>query len=150
MRTLPMFLIISLFLSNTINAQSTAETSEDVRQAIQQNFQQMGAAMAASDPDALADHFSEEAFLKFPGQEPLNGREAIARAHEQMIADGIKVKPTSTEVELSGDFAYEMGTYELLNEQDQKVDSGHYATIWKKEDGEWKIYRDVISSSPAR
>lgn len=39
------------------------------------------------------------------------------------------------------------GTFELLNEEGQIVDTGTYATIWKKINGKWKLHRDVVSSS---
>lgn len=126
---------------------STPDASEDFKNAIQVKFQKMGQAMANSNPELLATHFTEDAMLKFPGFEPMLGREAIAKHHEMMIEKGISVRPRTTEVESFGDTGYEIGTYQLLNKEGQKVDSGIYSSIWKKVDGEWKIYKDVISSS---
>lgn len=144
-----LFLVSGLFAVNS-HAQSSKESSEDVRLAIQENFREMGQAMAASDPELLAIHFTEDALLKFPGQKPINGRKAIAAAHNEMLKKGLMVKPSTTEVVTFGDTAYEIGTYEFVNSEGQKLDSGYYATIWKKIDGEWKIFRDVISSNGKR
>ena len=47
-----------------------------------------------------------------------------------------------------GDYAHEIGNYEIHTKDGQKVDRGKFSTLWKKVDGEWKIFRDVISSSP--
>lgn len=121
--------------------------TDAVREAIQANFQEMMQAMAEGDAAGLASHFAEDALLKFPGQEPLQGRAAIEGAHEQMIAQGISVRPKTEEVESFGEMAYEIGTYELVAGNGEVVDHGHYATIWKRVDGSWQLYRDVISSS---
>lgn len=126
---------------------SNSDSSENFRKAIQEKFQEMGQAMANDNPELLATHFTEDAMVKFPGFEPIRGREAIAKHHEMMIEQGISVRPITTEVENFGNTAYEIGTYELLNKEGQEIDSGTYSSIWKKVDGQWKIYKDVVSSS---
>ncbi len=129
-----------------VKLSESSNTSEDFRMSIQENFQKMGQAMANSDPDLLASHFTEDAMMKFPGFEPINGREAIAKHHEMMIEQGITVIPETTEVEKIGKTGYEIGKYKLLNSEGQEIDSGTYATIWKKVDGDWKLHKDIISS----
>lgn len=141
-------LVFILFLLTVSGqAQTPGDTSEEVRIAIQQNFQEMGAAMAAGNAEELALHFTEDAILKFPGAEPLTGRKAIKEAHQQLIEQDIGIKPNTQEVEASGNMAYEIGTYSMLNKEGRTIDQGHYATVWKKEDGRWKIARDIISST---
>ncbi|WP_324720070.1 nuclear transport factor 2 family protein [Salinimicrobium sp. HB62] len=130
-----------------IELTSNSDTSDDLKKAIQQNLQEMGQAMSSGNPKLLATHFTEDAMMKFPGLDPIQGREAIAKHHEMMIEQGISVRPRTNEVERLGNTGYEIGTYELLNKEDQIIDSGTYSSIWKKVDGEWKIYRDVVSSS---
>ncbi|MUP47293.1 nuclear transport factor 2 family protein [Gramella sp. BOM4] len=124
-----------------------SKVSGDLESSIQKNFQKMGQAMANSDPELLSTFFTEDAVLKFPGLDPLKGREAIAEHHGMMIEQGISVIPKTTEVEKIGNTGYEIGTYQLINEDGQELDSGTYASIWKKVNGEWKLYRDVVSSS---
>ncbi len=127
------------------HSQTSGDSSEEVRLAIQQNFQKMGAAMAAGHAGELAMYFAEDAVLKFPGEKPVKGRRAIEEVHQQMIDQGIGIRPNTQEVQASGNLAYEIGTYEMLDKQGKKIDRGHYATIWKKEGGQWKISRDIIS-----
>ncbi|MBZ9628135.1 nuclear transport factor 2 family protein [Psychroflexus sp. CAK1W] len=124
-----------------------AQSSEDFKQAIQMNFQKMGEAMANSNPELLATHFSEDAMLKLPGLKALEGRKAIANAHAMMIEQGISIRPMTKEVESFGDTGYEIGTYQMFNKEGMEVDAGTYSTIWKKVDGDWKLYRDIVSSS---
>lgn len=139
-------IFVAIFFIGNSMAQTSGESSEVVRQAIEENFQQMGQAMATGDAQELALHFTEDALLKFPGADPLKGRKAIQEAHQQLIDQGIDIRPKTQEVEAAGNMAYEIGTYELINRQGQTIDQGHYATLWKKED-EWKIARDIISST---
>lgn len=124
-----------------------SDTTEDVKMAIQKNFQKMGEAMAKGDLGLLASYFTEDALLKFSGKEPIQGRVGITKAHQEMLDRGILVKPETTEVQSFGEMAYEIGTYQLVTSKNEKIDSGYYATIWKKVDGNWKIFRDIISST---
>lgn len=124
-----------------------SDTTEDVKMAIQKNFQKMGEAMAKGDLGLLASYFTEDALLKFSGKELIQGRVGITKAHQEMLDRGILVKPETTEVQSFGEMAYEIGTYQLVTSKNEKIDSGYYATIWKKVDGNWKIFRDIISST---
>lgn len=133
-----------------VKLSANSNPSEELEQAIQENFKKMGQAMANSDAELLATYFTEDAILKFPGFETIKGRKAIADHHEMMINQGISVRPKTTEVEKIGNTGYEIGTYQLLNKEGQEIDSGTYATIWKKVNDEWKLYRDVVSSSSSQ
>ncbi|HSU27470.1 MAG TPA: DUF4440 domain-containing protein [Chitinophagaceae bacterium] len=53
------------------------------------------------------------------------------------------------EVAGSGEMAYSYGNYELnFNDAAGKpmTDKGKYATIWKKQDGNWKVALDIFNS----
>ena len=46
-----------------------------------------------------------------------------------------------------GDTAIEISTFTLLGEGRQVLDKGKYMFIWKREDGHWKLHRDIFTSS---
>ena len=48
-------------------------------------------------------------------------------------------------VAVTGDseFLVELGTFEFKDDNNNLKDSGKYLVVWKKENGEWKIYRDI-------
>ena len=55
------------------------------------------------------------------------------------------------EVQGSGDFAYEVGTYTLSGKrQGDHTDRGKYIVIWKNEDGQWKLHRDIFNTDLPR
>lgn len=141
------FITVLVFLFGITSLGFGQSGNQEVIKAIQQNFEQMGSAMAKGNAQKLAQHFTEDALLKFPGQPPINGRKGVEEAHVKMIEQGIGVKPSTTEVQNFGDMAYEIGTYELISVESKTViDHGYYSTIWKKVNDEWKIHRDIISS----
>jgi len=51
------------------------------------------------------------------------------------------------EVEDHGDTAIEVGKYTLKGEEGQVLDTGKYTVIWKQEEGQWKLHRDIFNSS---
>ena len=46
-----------------------------------------------------------------------------------------------------GETAYEVGKYTLLGRGGQTLDSGKYVVIWRQEDGQWKLHRDIFNTS---
>jgi ketosteroid isomerase-like protein len=78
----------------------------------------------------------------------VRGREAIARMWQAVIDSGVKgVTLTTLEVEAAGDIACEVGTYRLTGDGGTVLDAGKYVVVWKKEDGAWKLHRDIWNSS---
>ncbi|MBZ9731150.1 nuclear transport factor 2 family protein [Salegentibacter sp. JZCK2] len=145
MRHSILLVFILSIIALPVKSQTSGDTSEEVRMAIQQNFQQMVAAMAAGNARELSMYFTEDALLKFPGEEPVKGRKAIEEIHQQIIDQGFGIRPNTQEVQVAGNLAFEIGTYEMLDKQGEKIDQGHYATVWEKEDDQWRISRDIIS-----
>ena len=138
-------LIFMVISSVAINAQ----TSTDVKTQIANNSEKMSKAMDSGDLESFGAFFAEDVMFKMSGQEPLSGRKAVTEAHKPMAEQQMKLLINTEEVLDFGDFAHEIGNYELHTSDGQKVDHGHYATLWKKIDGKWKVYRDMVSSSVA-
>jgi len=75
------------------------------------------------------------------------GRANIQTAFSDLIKAGI------TAIDLRIVDVY--GTEELIVEEgevtvfadDQAVDEEKYIVLWKKEDGKWKLFRDIINSN---
>ena len=123
----------------------------EIKDVIATNSDKMANALSNGDAAELSTVFSEDAFMKFPGMAPLEGRKSIEKAHQQMMKQGIsKLNLQSREVESFGDFAYEVGDYELFAGEDMKVDFGSYLTVWKQNGSDWEIFRDVISSAKSQ
>ena len=143
-----LFLLSAVFLFMYAgNAQISDKSSAKVKTQLEENSRKMQAAIMAGNFEEFGSYFAENVMMKMSGQEPLSGRDAVVAAHKPMVENGMKLIINTDEVMNFGNYAYELGNYEIHTPDGQKVDYGNYATLWKKEKGEWKIYRDMISTS---
>lgn len=76
-------------------------TKQEAKKALQQTINRMKKALEDGDANALAANFTENTFLKFPVQEPLQGREAVRKAHEQLFDQGVTGQLKSISLEVS-------------------------------------------------
>jgi ketosteroid isomerase-like protein len=61
---------------------------------------------------------------------------------------GIKTITLETvEAEMHGDTAIDIGKYTLSGEEGNIMDRGKYIVILKQEGGQWKLHRDIWTSS---
>jgi ketosteroid isomerase-like protein len=54
---------------------------------------------------------------------------------------------TTEEVMGGPDVVVETGTYEILGDKAVSFDKGKFIVAWKKENGKWKMHRDIWNSS---
>ena len=50
---------------------------------------------------------------------------------------------TTTSLSTDNEFLVELGTYEIKDSKGNSKHRGKYLVVWKKEDGKWKLYRDM-------
>jgi len=53
------------------------------------------------------------------------------------------IKYTTTSLSTDTEFLVELGTYEMLDSKGNSKYKGKYLVVWKQEDGNWKLYRDM-------
>jgi uncharacterized protein (TIGR02246 family) len=108
----------------------------------------------AGDGAAVAALYAEDAVLSAPGAPAARGmgsirafyvKDAAAFAAAGLTnADG----PTS-DVGMSGDLAWQWGTYTVTDKSGATVDAGKYLTLFQRKDGKWMIIRDTWNSDAA-
>lgn len=96
------------------------------------------------DSVALASHYATDAELLLSNSEPIKGK-GILSVWGSAIRSGLK-DMTFTTTDLTGcnDFLIETGYFEI-KENDNKVNKGKYVVVWKQQNGEWKLYRDIVN-----
>ena len=108
-----------------------------VRRIIEANETRYGLAMKQGDTATYMSLFSPNATV-IRGNLILKGRRNLGAAFKKSppfknVVFAIK------EVDVSGDLAYEVGSYTVTLSSGQ-VNTGHYVEIWKHQpDGSWKI-----------
>ncbi len=99
------------------------------------------------DSAALAEHYHSEGQVLMANSEPVM-RKDISSAWGSIIRMGVKdFKLTTHDVVGNEDLLVETGSYEMYGDKNVVIDKGKYVVAWKKENGNWKLYRDIANTS---
>lgn len=106
------------------------------------------AAMNTRDTSAIRSIYTSDARLFPANSDVVEGSQAIIGFWNAVMNMGIQkfVFETLT-AQGFGDIAIEEGKYKLYVAGDHIADQGKYMVTWKKEDGKWKVQRDMWNIS---
>ncbi len=102
--------------------------------------------------DALVEEFYlDSARLMAPGRPPVQGAADLRSFWQREYDQGlVTLNLTPTEIDGSGDLAYEIGTYDLMVRREARgpfQDHGKYVVVYKHQpDGGWKAAADIFNS----
>ena len=123
-------------------------SDNDIREAIEAADREFMAAFNSGDAAGIAALYTENGQILPPNSDPISGKEGITGFWQGAMDMGLKTANLETvEVEGYGDRAMEIGNYKLFVDGGQMVDHGNYLVIWKQEDGQWRLYRDIWNTS---
>jgi len=128
-----------------------AASAFDIKQgeaSVLQTNQTFMKSFKAKDSVAVAKCFTSDAKAMAPNRAPVIGRDDIQGFIAGMIKSGIMDFKLNT-IKIWGDSSIlvEEGTYQLWDNKSNQADVGEYITLWQLESGNWKIYRDIWTSS---
>jgi ketosteroid isomerase-like protein len=135
-----------IFFSQFLAAQTYSGNQNDIDQ-ILANIKAFSNAYMNLDYEAIANSYTEDGIILPPGGDIITGRAAIKK--RWTLPEGVKIplhKITPTEITIIGDIAHDIGYYEgrTLKKDGTEVSwKGKYLIIWKKINGDWKIYADA-------
>lgn len=66
-----------------------------------------------------------------------------AQIRSSIKNDTRNMKFTISSLSTDGEFVTELGTYEIRDSKKTLKATGKYLIVWKQEDGNWKLYRDI-------
>ena len=112
--------------------------------------------MVAGTWDTTLANYTEDA-VSMPALSPMvKGKNAIKEEYARMMGTGMKftkVDFATMEVNVSGEYAYEIGTYTMTFEMPpmgEMTDVGKYVTVYQQaKDGSWKIKVETWNSDKA-
>jgi ketosteroid isomerase-like protein len=123
-------------------------TSTEIRSAIMAANEKFMTTFIRGDAAGIAALYTEGGQLLPPNSDFIAGKQAIQAFWEGAMNMGIKAARLETiEVEGHGNTANEVGKFTLQGAAGQVLDTGKYVVIWKREAGQWKLYRDIWNSS---
>lgn len=144
-------LLIVLFLALSfkyLQGQTLNGNKDDI-QTILKNTEDFSKYVMASDYDKIATSYTEDAKI-FPNSTLILEGEDIIKYWT--LPEGISTsyhKITQTEITIIEDTAYDYGYYEGKTKHKDGGESswkGKYVIVWKKVDGDWKMYLDIWNS----
>lgn len=107
------------------------------------------ARLGKQDSTGLSNLYSQDAKFMMNGSPAIIGRPAIQHAFAGLINSGIsRIDLTTVDVWGSENLVTEEGEYTLFAGEAQ-VDKGKYLVLWKKEEGNWHLFRDIFNSDLA-
>ena len=124
--------------------------------AIRSASKDWAAAAAAKDANKFVSFYAQDAVVMLTGAPDLRGKAAIQEGIGGMMMDpafNLSWQTESVEVARSGDLAYELTPYSLTmtdpKTKKPSTEKGVGVTVWKKDNGEWKVQVDAPISDPA-
>jgi uncharacterized protein (TIGR02246 family) len=123
----------------------------DVRASIEASNKRFEKAVSRGDAAGIASLYTETAKIFPANGKVVSGQKAIREYWKGAIDSGFKrITLTTVELEAHGDTAYEIGKYTVPGEGGKIYDAGDYVVIWKRANGQWKLYRDIwTTNTPA-
>ncbi len=122
----------------------------DIHDAIEAADEEFMRIFSLGDAAGIAALYTEKGQFLLSNSDFITGREAIQATFQALMDSGVKaIKLEALEVEEYGDTATEVGKYTLEGDGGQVLDKGKFIVIWKQEEGQWKLHRDIINSSMA-
>ena len=152
MKIIYVTLIISLF-SISLQAQNYTGNDKDIA-SILANIKAFSQHVMNGDAEKIAAAYTEDGKIFPNNRDILEGTDALkkywapSKTHKT-----IHHKVTPEEIKIIGDEAYDFGYYEGKTKRpDGTISSwkGKYVIVWKKVEGEWKIYLDIWNSIPIK
>jgi ketosteroid isomerase-like protein len=136
-------LLLSLaIIVSSCNSKNTISENE-VKQIIIEKYKTMRTSLKSGDPNYVLNMHTKDAILFLPNGKEVIGITELRPFYEKVATTGIDIKSTPTIVELLSDnVAFEVGTF-IGTSKTGIQNSAKYVNIWKKIDGDWKLYKAI-------
>ena len=134
----------------------TVSASSQARAGIEEGNRYLVAAVLVGNGDRVATVFTDDAtIIPFRQKGTIHGHAAIADYWRNRLGTTrfLELELTTTEVGMSGDLAYEIGTNRLKTQTGDAapvVATGRYLVVWRQgNDAKWRIQADCPIPDPA-
>ncbi len=126
----------------------TIATTVNIHEVIAEANKDFMVAFNQGDAAGVADLYTEDGQVLPPNSDVVMGKAAIQAFWKAVMDMGVSgAKLDIVEVEEQGDIVFEVSKFTLQGKEEQIIDQGKYIVIWKQEDGQWKLHRDIFNSS---
>jgi ketosteroid isomerase-like protein len=122
---------------------SSTPDLESARGLLRAREREFAGALARADVDALAGLYTADARVSGPVGPMAVGRDGVRSLLQHLVDSGVeRVEFQEEELFAVGELVCERGTARLLRASGTTVVVTRHMTLWKHEDGTWRIHRD--------
>jgi ketosteroid isomerase-like protein len=148
---LPLVIAACLYSCTSSPATDTAKTTEPAfdlshaKQSIESNLKKFSEAALKGDSATVVGVYHSDARV-FPPNMPAGDKNLMGSLAAGLPKMGVKTFTlNTTDVTGNADQLVETGTFEMADGS-KIIEKGKYVDIWKQENGEWKLWRDIWNS----
>ena len=115
-------------------------------EAIPTVYEAFGAAIERQDSAALATFYTVDSKVVPAGGDVISGIDAIPGYFDALFELGVKrCSFEFLDIDQHGDIAIEIGRVTLCAEGGVEIDTLKYLVVWKCENGNWLVHRDILT-----
>lgn len=135
------FLFSGLFLLSC--NKENKNFNNEIKQIIIEKYEKVRTTLKSGDPTFVVDMHTKDAILFLQNGKEVIGITELKPFYEKVAITGIDIKSYPTTVEqMSEEIAFEVGIFTSTSKTGSK-NSAKYINIWKKIDGDWKLYKAI-------
>lgn len=142
------FLTLTLVNCNQPVNNTTPFDLEKAKSEITSRLRAYEDAMVNGDKVAFGNLYAEDAEIFHDGSPSTIGRQNIIKVFDDWVRDSVTGSYTTTGLWGNQDLLVEQGTGYFAHTTGKWKATGKYLLVWKKVDGEWKIFRDTWFADP--
>jgi ketosteroid isomerase-like protein len=139
---------LALLAPGCIQKQKPAFDITAMKKIIKEKNDQFTKAHITGDSTFLLNIFTQDARAFAPNADVVKGRAALAVVNSQYLNMEIKeFLEETTDFYGNEDYLIDEGSYHIRYGKDNTIDNGKYLNVWKKEDGDWKLYANIWNTN---
>jgi len=119
--------------------------SDDFK-AIAAVYDEWKSAVRRRDAQAISLLYTADGMVVTPASPSVRGRQALAELNQYYFDFGVAAIEVHTqEMYPVDDMVCELGTAEAFTGSGKVLSANRYMTLWKKEEGKWRVHRDFLA-----
>ena len=123
-------------------------TITTLNDAITEANTELMARFRSGDTDSIGELYTKNGQVMPPNSTSVVGRKDICAFWQSLRDSGVmEITLNEGDVEGCDELATEVSTFKLVGKNNQTIDRGKYIVIWKQENGDWKLHRDIFNSN---
>jgi ketosteroid isomerase-like protein len=120
---------------------------DSVKAAIIESNKKFSASVASGDSVGFLSCYTTDAVLMAPNAPKFIGEAGLkAYFYNGASSGALRIELNADEVFGGPEMVTEVGNWILKDSTGANLDKGNYMVLWKQENGQWKMFRDIYNS----